>query len=60
MALPCVYLAILHMVFVGSVRYRQPGVLVLCGLAGIGLASLWLNKDREGKDALGDARKSKE
>ena len=60
MALPCVYLAILHMVFVGSVRYRQPGVLVLCGLAGIGLASLWLNKNREGKDALGDARESEE
>lgn len=58
MALPCVYLAILHMVFVGSVRYRQPGVLVLCGLAGIGLASLWFNKDREGKDALGDARET--
>jgi 4-amino-4-deoxy-L-arabinose transferase-like glycosyltransferase len=60
MVLPCIYLAILHMVFVGSVRYRQPGVLVLCGLAGIGLASLWLNKDREGKDALGDARESKQ
>ncbi|MEK0425165.1 MAG: hypothetical protein RJB11_1256 [Planctomycetota bacterium] len=60
MALPCVYLAVLHMVFVGSVRYRQPGVLVLCGLAGIGLASLWLKKDRERRDADGEARESKQ
>jgi 4-amino-4-deoxy-L-arabinose transferase-like glycosyltransferase len=60
MVLPCVYLAILHMVFVGSVRYRQPGVLVLCGLAGIGLASLWLKKDWERRDADGEARESKQ
>jgi hypothetical protein len=53
-------LAVLHMVFVGSVRYRQPGVLVLCGLAGIGLASLWLKKDWERRDADGEARESKQ
>ena len=65
-ALPCVYLALLHMVFIGSVRYRQPGVLILCGLAGIGL-STWMNQLlatlAEGrlhrrKDAFGNARES--
>jgi hypothetical protein len=63
-ALPCIYLALLHMVFIGSVRYRQPGVLLLCGLAGIGFSAMiemvfpilkpdWASRQ---KDAVGNKR----
>jgi len=63
MALPCIYLSVLHMVFIGSVRYRQPGVLILCGLGAIGIEFVLGNgplnsgrtQDRDSKDAIGSS-----
>jgi 4-amino-4-deoxy-L-arabinose transferase-like glycosyltransferase len=48
--MPCVYLAILHAIFIGSVRYRQPGVLLLCPLAAVGCAAImeWIQHRRNG------------
>jgi hypothetical protein len=44
--MPCLYLGLLHAVFIGSVRYRQPGVLLLCPLAAAGWLCIheWIRK----------------
>lgn len=43
--LPAGYFTLLHMVFVGSIRYREPGVLVLTALAGCALSQLpWIQR----------------
>ncbi len=38
--LPCLYFTSLHMVFVGSIRYREPAMFVLIALAGCAIAKL--------------------
>jgi len=50
--MPCLYLGLLHTVFIGSVRYRQPGVMLLCPLAAIGwlLIIEWIR--RRGRKAV--------
>jgi len=42
---PLIYLAALHLVFVGSMRYRLPAEYPLCVLAAVGLLTCW---DRRG------------
>jgi hypothetical protein len=48
--LPCLYFSLLHMVFIGSVRYRQPAVLVLCILAGAGASLIMTHRSRRNRE----------
>jgi len=44
--LPAIYLSLLHMVFVSSIRYRIPAVVVLAVPAGAWLAQRWTRNPR--------------
>lgn len=46
---PAVYFTALHMVFVSSIRYRQPAVLIFSVLAGAGVA-LFVSKIKSGRN----------
>lgn len=48
---PCLYFTLLHMVFVGSVRYREPAVIVLLAVAGCSLARWFFPQDSSVQDS---------
>jgi hypothetical protein len=44
-ALPAIYFTFLHMIFVSSLRYRQPAMVTLLILAAVALGSWFLDKE---------------
>lgn len=46
--LPAVYLTLLHVVFVSSIRYRGPAMLALLALAAGTVMEMWKQKTRDG------------
>lgn len=48
---PCLYFTLLHMVFVGSVRYREPAVIVLLAVAGCSFARWFFPQDSSVQDS---------
>lgn len=49
--MPTVYFTLLHTVFVGSIRYREPAVLVVTALAGCALAQFMVMRQQQGRRA---------
>jgi hypothetical protein len=52
LALPILYFACLHMLFIGSVRYRVPLHPLLCMLAAVGVMTLLKNRQRPGNKTV--------
>jgi 4-amino-4-deoxy-L-arabinose transferase-like glycosyltransferase len=55
---PLVYFALIHMVFVGSMRYRIPALVPALGLAGVALSGLldgWQTRREHARRGLADA-----
>ena len=55
--LPAIYLTMLHVIFVSSLRYRVPAMLFLMILAALMLSQLFTNQSRDGHRAVESATK---
>jgi hypothetical protein len=50
--LPAVYLTMLHVIFVSSLRYRVPAMLCLMILAAFAVLRMFKNQSRDGNEAV--------